>query len=104
MLSITPTLAGRNAMKHHMETEPPASTLARPSEPRPTEPKLTPNAMPRGRSEDRIAAAAYIAEMATVLAERARGHGFDALGHTLDISRLEAESVARIRPAGRVRT
>jgi hypothetical protein len=91
-------------MKHHIETETLPSMQARPSEPRPPEPKLTLNATPRGRSDDRIAAAAYIAEMAMALAELARGHGFHALGHTLDISRLEAESLARIRPAGRVGT
>ena len=48
-------------------------------------------------AEERIAAAAYFAEMLSTLAELGRGHGFGALGYMLDIARLEAESLARNR-------
>ncbi len=48
-------------------------------------------------TEDRTASANYIAEMVAALAELARRCGFGALARTLDISRLEAETLARNR-------
>ena len=40
-------------------------------------------------------AAAYVAELAGDLATIARRHGLDALGHILDMAKLEAENVTR---------
>jgi hypothetical protein len=97
------TLVAENAMKHntesakaHTECRQPPSTEAGQS--RPTSPART---APQLHSDDRIAAAAYIAEMAATLAELARGHGFRVLGQTLDISRLEAEQLAQRRASRR---
>jgi hypothetical protein len=44
---------------------------------------------------DRTAAAKYVAELSTELANLARRHGLDALGYILDMARLEADNVTR---------
>jgi hypothetical protein len=44
---------------------------------------------------DRAAAAKYVAELSTELANLARRHGLDALGYILDMARLEAENATR---------
>ena len=44
---------------------------------------------------DKVAAAAYVAELTADLALMARRHGLDALGYILDMARLEAENAAR---------
>jgi hypothetical protein len=44
---------------------------------------------------DRVAAAAYVAELTGDLAILARQHGLDALGFILDMARLEAEIATR---------
>jgi hypothetical protein len=82
--------------KAHTQYSPPQSTEAGP-----LQPKSPAHATPELHSGDRIAAAAYIAEMVATLAELARGHGFRVLGQTLDISRLEAEQLARRRETRR---
>jgi hypothetical protein len=43
---------------------------------------------------DPSAAAAYIAEMSSNLAQIARRHGLNALGFILDMARLEAETLS----------
>jgi hypothetical protein len=45
--------------------------------------------------EDRAAAAAYVAELSGDLATMARRHGLVALGHILDMAKLEAENAVR---------
>jgi hypothetical protein len=49
----------------------------------------------RGGPVDRAAAASYVAELSTELANLARQHGLDALGYILDMARLEAENATR---------
>jgi len=49
---------------------------------------------------DRVAAAAYVAELSSDLAAIARRHGLDTLGYLLDMARLEAETVLTDRGAG----
>ena len=44
---------------------------------------------------DRVAAADYVAELSTELANLARQHGLDALAYILDMARLEAENANR---------
>jgi hypothetical protein len=44
---------------------------------------------------DRAAAASYVAELATELANLARQHGLDALAYILDMAKLEAENATR---------
>ena len=44
---------------------------------------------------DRVAAAAYVAELSSDLAAIARRHGLDTLGYLLEMVRLEAESARR---------
>lgn len=46
-------------------------------------------------SQDRTAAASYVAALSGDLASIARSHGLDTLGYLLDIARLEAEQVTR---------
>jgi hypothetical protein len=81
-------------MKPHTET-----ARLPPTELRPAMPRTASSSSLQAQSEDRIATAGYIAEMAAALAELARAQGFRALGHTLDISRMEAETLARSRGA-----
>ena len=50
---------------------------------------------------DRLAAAAYVAELAGDLAVIARRHGFDALGYILDMAKEEARNNLRAVPATR---
>jgi hypothetical protein len=50
---------------------------------------------------DSAAAAAYIAELSSDLAQIARRHGLDALGFILDMARLEAEALSRLQQRGR---
>ena len=47
------------------------------------------------KSVDRAAAANYVADLSTELANLARQHGLDALGYILDMARLEAENATR---------
>jgi hypothetical protein len=49
----------------------------------------------RGGPVDRVAAANYVAELSSELANLARQHGLDALGYILDMARLEAENATR---------
>jgi hypothetical protein len=49
---------------------------------------------------ERTEAASYIAELSSSLAELARDHGFDTLGHLFEMARVEAEILAS-RIAGR---
>jgi hypothetical protein len=46
-------------------------------------------------SEDRIAAASYVAALSGDLAKIARRHGLVALGYILDMAKLEAENNTR---------
>ena len=55
----------------------------------------------RGGPVDRAAAANYVAELSTELANLARQHGLDALGYILDMARLEAENSTRHVNGGR---
>jgi hypothetical protein len=48
-----------------------------------------------GHPEDRVAAAAYVAELSGDLATIARRHGLVALGYILDMAKLEAENATR---------
>jgi hypothetical protein len=48
-----------------------------------------------GEAEQRVAAAAYVAELSADLATIARRHGLSALGYILDMARLEAENATR---------
>jgi hypothetical protein len=48
-----------------------------------------------GKSEDRAAAAAYVAALSGDLATIARRHGLVALGYILDMAKLEAENATR---------
>lgn len=43
--------------------------------------------------QDRVAAAAYVAELSSDLAAIARRHGLDTLGYILEMARLEAETM-----------
>jgi hypothetical protein len=43
---------------------------------------------------DQAAAAAYIAELSSLLAVLARGQNIDTLGYLLDLARLEAETIS----------
>jgi hypothetical protein len=52
-------------------------------------------AQPPSESNDRTAAAAYVAMLSADLALIAKNHGFDTLGYILDMARLEAENAAR---------
>jgi hypothetical protein len=45
--------------------------------------------------DDRVAAAAYVAELSADLATIARRHGLVALGYILDMAKLEAENATR---------
>ncbi|HZP75757.1 MAG TPA: hypothetical protein VFB45_06405 [Pseudolabrys sp.] len=45
--------------------------------------------------EERAAAARYVAALAADLANISRRHGFDTLGHLLDIAKLEADNAVR---------
>jgi hypothetical protein len=56
---------------------------------------LKPRGEASGDPVDRAAAASYIAELSTELANLARQHGLDALGYILDMARLEAENATR---------
>ena len=44
---------------------------------------------------NRAAAASYVAELSTELANMARQHGLDALAYILDMAKLEAENATR---------
>lgn len=66
-----------------------------------------------GRSEDRQSddepgeggpteAASFVAEAVQDLAHLARRHRLDVLAHLLDMAQMEAEDVARSRPASRI--
>jgi hypothetical protein len=46
-------------------------------------------------SDDRAAAAAYVAELSADLATIARQHGLVALSYILDMARLEAQNATR---------
>ena len=46
-------------------------------------------------AEERVAAAAYIADLAGSLAQIARRHRLNTLGYLLDMAKLEAESAKR---------
>jgi hypothetical protein len=50
---------------------------------------------------DRLAAAAYIADLSGSLAAIARSHGLGTLGYILDMAREEAENTLRGDGAGR---
>jgi hypothetical protein len=50
---------------------------------------------------DRLAAAAYIADLSASLAAIARSHGLGILGYILDMAREEAENTLRGDGAGR---
>ena len=52
-------------------------------------------AQPPSESNDRTAAATYVAMLSADLALIAKNHGFDTLGYILDMARLEAENAAR---------
>jgi hypothetical protein len=45
-------------------------------------------------SGDKAAAAAYIAEMSSTLADLARGYDIETLGYLLELARLEAETIS----------
>jgi hypothetical protein len=45
-------------------------------------------------SGNQAAAAAYIAELSSLLAVLARGQNIDTLGYLLDLARLEAETIS----------
>jgi hypothetical protein len=49
----------------------------------------------RYTAADRVAAAAYIAELSGDLAMIARGHGLTTLGYLLEMARMEAQSNTR---------
>jgi hypothetical protein len=48
----------------------------------------------------RVAVASYVATLSADLSVMARRNGLDALGHILEMARLEAESAARHMPNG----
>jgi hypothetical protein len=49
-------------------------------------------------SDERDAAAEYVATMAGDLAQIARRHGLDTLGYILEMAKLEAENVRNASP------
>jgi hypothetical protein len=51
-------------------------------------------ANPTGRSDERTATAAYVAELSLSLAALARGQRLDTLCYLLDLARLEAETIS----------
>jgi hypothetical protein len=54
----------------------------------------------RRESNERAAAAHYVATLAGDLAAIAHRHGLDTLGYILEMARLEAENISRVGPGG----